>query len=92
MKLSKQPRGLQFIKIADNAYAKLYDTNIFTQIGNKITLNSGGWRTMHTKKCMNLIFKDLGLPIYVQQKNGYWNVNLGGGVILPFVDGIEINL
>jgi hypothetical protein len=92
MRLSKSPKGLQFIKNSDNAYAKLYDTDIFVQIGNKVTLNSGGWRTMHTKKCINLICSDLGLGVSVQQKAGNWLVNLPGGVQLPFVDGIEINL
>lgn len=91
MKLSKQPKGLQFIADKDNAYGKLYDTMIFRQIGNTVTLNSGGWRTMHTKKCLNLIFKDLKLNVSVFQVQGLWYVQIGTTEI-PFEDGMQLNL
>lgn len=97
MKLSKSPKGLKVFEVDKNTnnkiiMADLYDTRIFTLQKNSITLNSGGWRIMHTKKCINLICKDLNLPIYVQQVKGQWRVNLPNNVQLPFIDGIEINL
>lgn len=85
MRLSKSPKGLQFFENENKAYGKLYNTMIFTKIDGTVTLDSGGWKTMHTKKCLNLIFRDLNLGVSVYQKKGEWFV-VNDGAVMPFVD------
>ena len=93
MELSKSPKGLSFIDLGAQQVGKLYKTNIFIKANGKVVLNSGGWLTMHTKKCINLICADLGLEIYVQQKAGKWFVHYksdGHECTKPFADHIEL--
>jgi hypothetical protein len=91
MKLSKNPKGFAIISMDDRIVAQLYNTVIFKREDGVVQLNSGGWRTMHTKKCLNLIFKDLGLPLYVTQKKGEWYV-LRGEVKVPFTDNMKLEV
>ena len=77
------PKGLSIVNVPNLTVAKLYDTNIVMiqetwQGSDKvrcITLNHGGWRTKHTKKCINLVLAPYGLSL--KQKNFDWWVFRG---------------
>ena len=71
---------------------RLHDTDIITFDKNKVTLNSGGWRTKTTKDRIS-DFSDFN----VYQEKGFWYIykrnadyNLNNGSIL-FYDGITFN-
>lgn len=91
MKLSKNPKGLSLVSLNLVTIGQLYRTIIFTKEQDIVTLKAGGWYTAHTKKCINLICRDLGLDIYVSQVKGVWQVSIGD-VTLPFVDGMQIKV
>ena len=76
------PKGLSVINHNDTLLAKLYATLIveFNTTTNSLILRNGGWRTMHTKKCINLVLKQYGIE--VRQRKGEWfvmrqGVNIG---------------
>lgn len=79
------PKGLTIVTVPKLTIAKLYDTNIVlvNQETQTITLNNGGWKTKHTKKCMNLALQQYGLE--VRQKNFEWFVFRGGTEVAFFV-------
>lgn len=57
-----------------------------------ITLNSGGWLTVTTKRRINQFASEFcGNKFSVYQKAGDWFIQKGDEVI-PFVDGIEFPL
>lgn len=68
------PKGLTIVNVPKLEIAKLYDTNIMlaNEETGLITLNTGGWKTKHTKKCMNLALAKYGLS--VKQVNFEWFV------------------
>ena len=71
--MSKSPKGYSVFPVSSTQYiAKLYDTNIVESNGRDLVLNSGGWKTNHTKKCMNLFLE--GFRAKVFQKKGEWFV------------------
>ncbi len=58
----------------------------------KVTLRSGGWRTLTTKVRMNQAANQFGLDFQVYQENFEWYVQVGGhgnGKTLQFEDGME---
>ena len=55
-----------------------------------ITLNSGGWRSVTTKRKMNQAANEFGLAYSVYQRKGEWFVDHGHGEI-PFVDGMVLD-
>ncbi len=91
LSLSKRPKAFKCVQDGDKIVGLLYNTTILIKIGNKIVLNSDGFRTMHTKKCINLIAKDLNLDFYVKQTKGDWFVMLNNKV-LAFKDDMEFSL
>ena len=90
-------------KIANNTYElitatyerviRLHNTDILTFTGDKVVLNSGGYRTVTTKRRLNRYLPD---NIKVYQKNGIWLViKIKQNKIiekLNFIDNIEIKL
>jgi hypothetical protein len=57
-----------------------------------IKLNSGGWKTVTTKRHINQFANEFcGGAFNVYQKAGDWFVQKGDEVI-PFVDGIEFTI
>lgn len=66
------PKGLSVISHNGTLLAKLYNTLIveYNTTTNCLILRTGGWRTMHTKKCINLVLKEYG--INVVQRKGDW--------------------
>ena len=85
------PKGLSITPFKTNTIARLYNTNIVEIDHNNstITLNSGGWLTKHTKKCINIVLDKFDLSIY--QEKFQWYV-VGAGTRIEFIDGIKINV
>ena len=67
----------------------LYSTEIVKQQGNKIILNSGGYRTHTTKTRIN---EFLPKGCYVYQKNYTWYIHLQSKGVIEFFDGIELTI
>jgi hypothetical protein len=64
-------------------------TEIVKWDDKSVTLNSGGWRTVTTKRKMNQAARQFILGYRVEQKKGEWSVYLyGTNVTLPFADGM----
>lgn len=60
------------------------DSNI-----TKITLNSGGYTTNHTKKCMNIALAHTHYRVV--QKSFQWYIQtLGNDSLIPFKDNIQL--
>jgi len=67
-----QRKGLEVLNDDGKEYHKLYDTVIVEHKGDKVTLNTGGWKTNHTKNCMNDFLKRFGFGVF--QKDFKWYV------------------
>ena len=67
-----QRKGLEVLNVGDKEYHKLYKTVIVERDGDKVTLNTGGWKTNHTKNCMNDFLKRFGFGVF--QKDFKWYV------------------
>ena len=73
----RQRKGLSVWNIGNKEYYKLYDTVIviaehLEDGSTRIRLNNGGWKTNHTKNCINDFLKRFGFKVY--QKNFVWYV------------------
>lgn len=68
--------------------AQLYDTVIFQSRADSITLNSGGFKTNHTKNCINDLLPS-GFRLY--QKDFEWLVDTPYTKALPFIDNMELH-
>ena len=66
-------------------------TAIVKRDGNRITLNSGGWKSVTTKRKMNQAASQFALGYGVYQKCGKWFVILPTGNHVPFHDGMTFN-
>lgn len=64
------------------------NTTIVTWKDNTITLNSGGWETVTTKRKMNQASNQFALGFGVYQKNHKWFVDLPNGDTVDFQDGM----
>jgi hypothetical protein len=86
--ISKSCRVINYIN--GNKTIKLYATDIVQFKGNKIILNSGGYKTTTTKARINQ-FLPKDLKVY--QKNWEWLISdeRNYGDILAFYDGIELS-
>lgn len=67
---------------------KLYDTNVLICDGNQIKLNSGGFKTNHTKNVMNDFLPE---GYNVQQIKYEWYVNTPTGTI-NFTDDMILKI
>jgi hypothetical protein len=79
-----QRKGLNVWSIGNKEYYKLYDTVIviaehLEDGSTRIRLNNGGWKTNHTKNCMNDFLRRFGFGVF--QKDFKWYVR---GRELPF--------
>lgn len=81
------------------------NTRIVAWDGEHVTLNSGGWQTVTTKRKMNQAANQFGLRFCVYQRNFEWFVDIknpayvpGGaspywrGLAIPYRDGITFNI
>ena len=83
-RIKGQRKGLNIFSIGNKEYYKLYDTVIVIaehlEDGNvRIRLNHNGFKTNHTKNCMNDFLRRFGFKVY--QKDFKWYVR---GRELPF--------
>ena len=72
-----QRKGLEVFNIGNKEYYKLYDTVIviaehLEDGSTRIRLNHNGWKTNHTKNCMNDFLRRFGFKVY--QKDFVWYV------------------
>ena len=65
----KKRSGLNVVNHEGQIIAQLYDTTIFIKKDNHFKLNSGGWRTKHTKNCINDL---LPARLHLYQKDFEW--------------------
>ena len=70
-------KGLEIFNIGDKEYYKLYDTVIVIREiqadgSHRIRLNHNGFKTNHTKNCMNDFLSRFGFKVY--QKDFVWYV------------------
>ena len=77
-------KGLSVWNVGNKEYYKLYDTVIviaehLEDGSTRIRLNNGGWKTNHTKNCMNDFLRRFGFRVF--QKDFKWYVR---GRELPF--------
>ena len=80
----RQRKGLSVWNIGNKEYYKLYDTVIviaehLEDGSTRIRLNHNGWKTNHTKNCINDFLKRFGFKVF--QKDFKWYVR---GRELPF--------
>lgn len=66
-------------------------TPIVEKVGNTITLDSGGWKTVTTKRKMNQAANQYALGYSVFQKARKWFVTLPTGATVPFFDGMTFD-
>ena len=90
----RQRKGLSVWNVGDKEYHRLYNTVIVDfnhdSEGRTVTLNTGGWKTNHTKNYMNDFLKRFGFKVY--QKDFVWYV-MGREVSLMFdVDKITFTV
>ena len=71
-----------------------HSTTVFSVYRNIVTLNSGGWQTVTTKKKMNLAAQIFDAPIHVYQEKNIWYVALQNDFDNPilFEDGMKIDI
>ena len=74
-----------------------HSTDVVVFDANTITLNSGGWQTVTTKRRMNQTADHFGLGFRVWQKNFIWYVDWKGanglmanGRTLEYRDGMKL--
>lgn len=67
------------------------NTLIVDKAGNSITLDSGGYETVTTKRKMNQAARQFALGYSVYQRNFKWFVDLPNGETVPFVDGMTFD-
>ena len=84
---SKHLTGLNMESIPTTTVV-LYDTCIIDTCNDEIRLNTGGWKSNHTKNCMN-DFMPQGYRVF--QKNFEWFVETPKGT-LEFTDNMVISL
>jgi len=67
-------------------------TRIVSFDAHQVTLRSGGWETVTTKRKMNQASNQFGLGFYVRQHKGKWSVRFRDGrASVAFFDGMRIN-
>ena len=67
------------------------NTAIVSFDADTVTLNSGGYQTVTTKRKMNQASNQFCLGYGVYQKDYHWYVDLPNGKTVEFYDGITIN-
>lgn len=70
----KLPKGMSLIEKGDIKLSKLYNTLIYDESEYFIDLNTDGWFTKHTKKCLNIALGNKG-KVYQKDKKWYVCIN-----------------
>ena len=79
------PKGLSVIDHNGMVLAKLYKTMIVVVQNGTIQLDTGGWHTRHTAKCMNIALSKFETRVFV--KKGQWYAQYQNDTPVPFIDG-----
>ena len=66
-------------------------TAIVSWYDGKVTLRSGGWETVTTKRKMNQASHQFDLGFGVYQRNHVWYVDLPDGDTVLFTDGMTFD-
>jgi len=66
-------------------------TEIVRWDGDTITLRSGGWESVTTKRKMNQASHQFALGFAVYQRQHKWFVDLPNGETVPFADGMQFS-
>ncbi len=75
------------VEKGDDLAVTYVSTAIVKRNGNTITLDSGGYETVTTKRKMNQAARQFALGYGVYQKRGKWFVITPKGETVPFHDG-----
>jgi hypothetical protein len=99
-KIKGTRKGLQVLNSVEGfkqtTIHKLYDTNIVT-IENHATeytnviLNSGSWKTNHTKNCMNDVLDQFNLKV-VQKNFNWFLVDSENTIAWDFENGMNLGI
>jgi hypothetical protein len=90
-KTTKQS-NIQVYHESNSKAVKLHNTIVFClHSDDKITLNSGGWKTNTTKTAINRAFSQLNLDGHISQVKGQWFVTFNGETV-KFDDGMTLRL
>ena len=84
MAIKGKRKGLEIFNSDGRELHRLYNTIIVERDSDRVTLNTGGWETNHTKNCMNDFLSDFGIK--VSQVKFKWYVT-GPNNTLSFEDG-----
>lgn len=85
------PKGMSLCETHGMIICKLYNTIIVERIEcDRIILRNGGWKTKHTKKCINLVLAKYRPDLKVIQKDFEWFIQYDTGRKIPFLDGMNI--
>lgn len=79
------------VENGDDLAVTYVSTAIVKRNGNKITLNSGGWETVTTKRKMNQAARQFALGYSVYQNKFKWYVATPKGETVPFYDGMTFD-
>lgn len=82
----KKRKNLNVTNLGGKTIAQLYNTVIFQESNNIVTLNSGGFKTNHTKNCMNDLLPE-GFKVF--QKNYVWYIKTPAKTV-EFEDNIHL--
>lgn len=74
---------------ADGTHIRYHKTDVVSFTADTVTLRSGGWETVTTKRRMNQAATQFGLGFRVIQRNGAWLV-WNGLAYYAFVDGMTL--
>jgi hypothetical protein len=79
------------VENGDDLAVTYVSTAIVKRNGNTITLDSGGWETVTTKRKMNQAARQFALGFSVYQKRGKWYAVTPKGETVPFYDGLSFD-
>lgn len=73
---------------------RYHGTDIITidKYGRSVTLNVNGYFTYTTKKRMNQVLDDFGIPMRVYQHRYDWYVYIGKKALVRFASGITLDI
>ena len=87
------PKGLSLIETDKQILSKLYDTLIvqYDKDSKHLTLRTGGWKTRHTLKCINLVLNDL-IPneLKVKTYKGNWTLFQNDTPTITFTENLVV--
>jgi len=76
---------------ATGLFVRYHDTDVVTVKNGEVALNTGGWKTVTTKRRMNQASNQFGLNYHVFQEDNEWYV-MWNGIVYPFPnDSITLN-